>query len=273
MSSLISQNAFQVIDSRPVTSSRIVANYFGKRHEDVVRSIRSIISKKPELQASRNFAEWSEEVEIGSGAKRTVVCYWMDRKGFSILAMGFTGAKALDFKCEFYDQFERMEKQLHPQCPVVVHQKAIRHPINREQQNAIIGAINTKAYEACVPKSYVYASLKSFFKVDKYTDIKADDFDLAIGFIKRLNYGNSQKSLPAPESPKTLSDRELQAIQRLHRFHADPFWRDCAKQAIKVLQAADSRFAGRFYDLITEPTIAWCTLERVLDRNGIKHSY
>ncbi len=269
MSQLIAQNAFRIVEGRPVTSSRIVAEYFSKKHSDVVRAIQTILAQKPELEASRNFAQWSEEVEIGSGAKRTVVCYWMDRKGFSILAMGFTGAKALDFKCAFYDQFERMEQQLHPQCPVV----RVRRPINREQQNAIIGAINTKAYEACVPKSYVYTSLKTFFKVDKYTDIKADEFDLAIGFIQRLNYGNSPKALPAPESPKTLSDNELQAIQRLHRFHADPFWRECAKQAIKVLQAADSRFAGRFYDLIHEPTIAWCTLERVLDRNGIKHRY
>ena len=269
MSQLISQNAFKVIEGRPVTTSRIVAECFGKQHQHVMRDIRALIAQKPELEQSSNFGLLQETVQVGNGGTKRVTIYWMDRKGFSILAMGFTGAKALDFKCAFYDQFERMEQQLHPQCPVV----RVRRPINREQQNAIIGAINTKAYEACVPKSYVYTSLKTFFKVDKYTDIKADEFDLAIGFIQRLNYGNSPKALPAPESPKTLSDNELQAIQRLHRFHADPFWRECAKQAIKVLQAADSRFAGRFYDLIHEPTIAWCTLERVLDRNGIKHRY
>lgn len=96
MSELIDQDTFNIIEGRPVTSSRTVGNYFGKKHSDVVRAIAAIIEKKPELEASRNFAQWSEDVEIGSGAKRTVTGYWM---GFSILAMGFTGAKALDFKC------------------------------------------------------------------------------------------------------------------------------------------------------------------------------
>ena len=104
----IISNAFKVIEGCPVTSSRIVAEYFGKQHHHVVRDIRSLIEQKPSLGASRNFAQWSEEVEIGSGAKRTVTGYWMDQKGFCILAMGFTGAKALEFKCAFYDEFERV---------------------------------------------------------------------------------------------------------------------------------------------------------------------
>ena len=106
--SIVISNAFKVIEGRPVTSSRIVAEYFGKQHHHVVRDIRSLIEQKPSLEASANFGEWSEEVEIGSGAKRTVTGYWMDQKGFCILAMGFTGAKALEFKCAFYDEFERM---------------------------------------------------------------------------------------------------------------------------------------------------------------------
>lgn len=70
--SIVISNAFKVIEGRPVTSSRIVAEYFGKQHHHVVRDIRSLIEQKPSLEASANFGEWSEEVEIGSGAKRTV---------------------------------------------------------------------------------------------------------------------------------------------------------------------------------------------------------
>lgn len=105
-------DALHVVEGRPVTSSRIVSEYFEKKHSDVVRAIEAISTKKPELVASRNFAQWSEQVEIGSGAKRTVTGYWMDRKGFCLLAMGFTGSKALEFKCAFYDEFDRMEKAL-----------------------------------------------------------------------------------------------------------------------------------------------------------------
>lgn len=251
-------------NGQALTTSEIIAQGVGIEH----RAIKQILRKY-----QSDFEEFGTPAFETRGSEGTA-----DYQVFAILneqqaTLLVTYCKNTEtvrkFKVALVKAFYEMRQQLHPQCPVV----RFRHPINREQQNAIIGAINTKAYEACVPKSYVYASLKTFFKVDKYTDIKADEFDLAIGFIQRLNYGNSTKALPAPESPKTLSDSELQAIQRLHRFHADPFWRECAKQAIKVLQAADSRFAGRFYDLIHEPTIAWCTLEKVLDRNHLEHTY
>lgn len=49
MSQIIAANAFKVVEGRPVTSSRIVAEYFGKQHHHVVRDIRTLISQKPDL--------------------------------------------------------------------------------------------------------------------------------------------------------------------------------------------------------------------------------
>ena len=112
MSQIIAANAFKVVEGRPVTSSRIVAEYFGKQHHHVVRDIRTLISQKPDLERNANFGECSETINLANGATRQVPFFWMDRKGFSLLAMGFTGAKALDFKCAFYDEFERMEQAL-----------------------------------------------------------------------------------------------------------------------------------------------------------------
>lgn len=251
-------------NGQALTTSEIVAQGVGIQHKNLLALIRKY---QPDFE---EFGTPAFETRGSEGTADYQVFAILNEQQATLLVTYCKNTETVrKFKVALVKAFYEMRQQLHPQYPVV----RFRRPINREQQNAIIGAINTKAYEACVPKSYVYTSLKTFFKVDKYTDIKADEFDLAIGFIQRLNYGNSPKALPAPESPKTLSDRELQAIQRLHRFHADPFWRDCAKQAIKVLQAADSRFAGRFYDLIHEPTIAWCTLEKVLDRNHLEHTY
>lgn len=251
-------------NGQALTTSEIVAQGVGIQHKNLLALIRKY---QPDFE---EFGTPAFETRGSEGTADYQVFAILNEQQATLLVTYCKNTETVrKFKVALVKAFYEMRQQLHPQYPVV----RFRRSINREQQNAIIGAINTKAYEACVPKSYVYTSLKTFFKVDKYTDIKADEFDLAIGFIQRLNYGNSPKALPAPESPKTLSDRELQAIQRLHRFHADPFWRDCAKQAIKVLQAADSRFAGRFYDLIHEPTIAWCTLEKVLDRNHLEHTY
>lgn len=104
--------ALTIVDGRPVVSSRTVAEYFGKRHDAVLRDISNLLEKKPDLDQFHNFVEMVEEVQIGSGAARKAKIYMMDRKGFCILAMGFTGPKALDFKCAFYDEFTRMEEEI-----------------------------------------------------------------------------------------------------------------------------------------------------------------
>lgn len=48
----------------------------------------------------------------------------MNRKGFSILVMGYTGVKALSFKNDFYDAFERMEAMLKDDKPNVAMSSA-----------------------------------------------------------------------------------------------------------------------------------------------------
>lgn len=272
MSQIIAQNAFRVVEGRPVTSSRTVAEYFGKKHSDVVRAIQTIITQKPDLQASRNFAQWSEEVEIGSGAKRSVTCFWMDRKGFSILAMGFTGAKALDFKCAFYDEFERMEQKLHPQCPA--HAQLPPPSLSEQQAYAIMSEVAKRAKNCGAHYQTIYRALKARYQVTKYTHIPASAFDDAVAFIRSVDL-RVPEIVPADEAEcrvpeeRFLSDSELLALRKLYSFHCDPYWKDCAVAAFKVLDAAHSRFAGRFYDLINEPVFSLFKVEDILKRNGM----
>lgn len=181
--SIVISNAFKVIEGCPVTSSRTVAEYFGKKHSDAVRAIDSIIAKKPELLASRNFAQWSEEVEIGSGAKRTVTGYWMDQKGFCILAMGFTGAKALEFKCAFYDEFERMKNELRNQQ--AAQAPALPAPsvtLSHEQRKQVMREVGKRCRK---PEEYkaMYGKLKRVFGVKSYVDIPAARFADALAVI------------------------------------------------------------------------------------------
>ena len=179
--SIVISNAFKVIEGRPVTSSRIVAEYFGKKHSDAVRAIDSIIAKKPELLASRNFAQWSEEVEIGSGAKRTVTGYWMDQKGFCILAMGFTGAKALEFKCAFYDEFERMENELRNQQAPALPAPSVT--LSHEQRKQVMREVGKRCRK---PEEYkaMYGKLKRVFGVKSYVDIPSARFADALAVIE-----------------------------------------------------------------------------------------
>lgn len=91
-----------------------MAEKFGKRHADVIRSIDNILNTEDEsLNAKMRLAFVSTTYEDVTGKSNPA--YIMNQKGFSILVMGWNGIKALKFKNDFYDAFEAMEKALKEQ--------------------------------------------------------------------------------------------------------------------------------------------------------------
>lgn len=94
-------------NGKAVTNSRDVADYFGKRHDDILKKLRNIDSS-PEFNA-RNFAEVN--YIDAKGEKRPM--YEMTKDGFVFLVMGFTGKKAAQFKEAYIAEFNRMESELH----------------------------------------------------------------------------------------------------------------------------------------------------------------
>ena len=82
-----------------LTDSRDVAAYFDKRHDNVLRDIEALIGAAPEC--SLNFEETSNEVLMPRGGTRFERAFDMTRTGFTLLAMGFTGAKALVLRLGF----------------------------------------------------------------------------------------------------------------------------------------------------------------------------
>lgn len=95
-----------VLDGKVVVGSRRVAANYGKEHRDVLRAIRTILEQVPEAQ--RNFAQSSYTNEQG----RKMPEYSMDRQGFSMLVMGFTGEQARRFTYRYTQAFEEMASQL-----------------------------------------------------------------------------------------------------------------------------------------------------------------
>jgi Rha family phage regulatory protein len=104
-------------DGSVFANSRDVAEFFEKRHDHVMRDIDRLIEQEPSLARGHlpNFGEMAVEVEIGSGAKRLVKTYSMSRDGFTLLAMGFTGSRALQWKLRYIEAFNAMEAQLRQQ--------------------------------------------------------------------------------------------------------------------------------------------------------------
>lgn len=89
-----------------------VAEAFGKSHKDILRSIGGLLAVLS-ADHKRNFAPMVIDVQIGSGAVRKSTAYEITRDGFVLLAMGFTGSRALQFKLAYIDAFNAMESQLH----------------------------------------------------------------------------------------------------------------------------------------------------------------
>lgn len=96
-------------NGRILASSLDVAEKFGKSHNHVIRDIEDIISKSdcPNLD-SEMFVESTYQNSRG----KTYKCYLMNRDGFSLLAMGFTGKEALQWKLKYIDAFNQMEEKL-----------------------------------------------------------------------------------------------------------------------------------------------------------------
>lgn len=102
---------FKGQNDQVLTNSLLVAEKFGKRHADVIRSIDNILNTEDELlNAKMRLAFVSTTYEDSTGKSNPT--YIMNQKGFSILVMGWNGIKALKFKNEFYDAFEAMERSL-----------------------------------------------------------------------------------------------------------------------------------------------------------------
>lgn len=92
-----------------VTTSVIVAQVFDKRHKDVLKAIVNLLADlEGEGVSGRSFAPRDYTDERG----KTHPMYEMDRDGYSLLAMGFNGRKALRFKTLYIDAFNQMERAL-----------------------------------------------------------------------------------------------------------------------------------------------------------------
>ena len=102
-------NEIQVINNNGelVVSSRQVALNFGKRHADVLENINEIL--KTENSVLSFFHESHYKVENNN---KSYPEYLMNRDGFCLLVMGFTGKEALTWKLKYIKAFNAMEKKL-----------------------------------------------------------------------------------------------------------------------------------------------------------------
>lgn len=105
---MINNNLVEIKNNRVVVSSLQIAEHFDKEHKNVLRLLSSLLSSANKQRLSKHFFKSNYKDETG----KNNTMYLMDRDGFSLLAMGFTGDKALKWKLDFIDAFNAMEQEI-----------------------------------------------------------------------------------------------------------------------------------------------------------------
>lgn len=102
----VNQNLVTLSHGKPVTSSLLIAETFGKRHKNVLQSIERLECSDPFRRL--NFQPSSYLNEQGKQQPMFIVT----EKGFSMAAMGFTGKRAAEWREKYIDAFDSMKTAL-----------------------------------------------------------------------------------------------------------------------------------------------------------------
>lgn len=197
-------------DQQAVTTSLQVANNFEKLHKNVLRDIDAL--KRDVLNFEQMFIESMEQDSYGRDRR----IYYMNRDGFSLLAMGFTGKQALQFKLKYIDAFNKMEKQLQQQKPLTLPEQIqiiakgyeslsedvkdikermglpgnMAHAFTKKRNAKIITVLGGKDANAYCDKNIrsktyraLFSSYRETFDQDRYNDLPMKDYDKAVDFI------------------------------------------------------------------------------------------
>ena len=119
-------------EEKTVVSSLDVAETFKKEHKHVLEDVRRISDNLDTAEFSALFYE--TEYKASNGKKNPM--YLMNRDGFTLLVMGYTGEKAMKFKLAYIKQFNAMEKAL--QGKLIEREKgiAVRQSLTKALQQS-----------------------------------------------------------------------------------------------------------------------------------------
>ena len=121
-----------VSNGQPTASSRDIAEHFGKGHNHVLRDIDTL---KEDVS---NFGQMFFDTEIPDSYGRPQRAYLMNRDGFTLLAMGFTGKEALKWKIKYINAFNAMEQELRNPKPMTTNEMfAMQAQINLESERKL----------------------------------------------------------------------------------------------------------------------------------------
>lgn len=101
--------------NQPLTNSKLVAEVFGKEHKHVREAIKKLLTTAENSTVHQMFSEST----YLNGQNKEQPMFVMNQDGFTLLAMGFNGKKAMEFKLKYIEAFNAMKRQIDQSKPSV----------------------------------------------------------------------------------------------------------------------------------------------------------
>lgn len=208
-------NLVKIENNKVVVSSRDIAKSFNKEHKNVTREIGKLIGSKVSVSDMFVLNEYKDSMN------RSQYEYLLNRDGFTLLAMGFTGEKALEWKIKYINAFNEMEKNLAQgssnilerfhqfnglvidelngvnaridklEDETIVNSRQVKKIKDKANAKAVmvLGGKDSICYQDSSIRAVVYANLwndyKDYLGITSYSDTRKIDYDKGIDFISK----------------------------------------------------------------------------------------
>lgn len=172
----------EIIEGQITTTSQQIAAHFNKRHDRVLRAIENL--ECGEEFRLLNFGETVVTRENPSGgAPIESKAYRITRDGFTLLAMGFTGKEAMQWKLAYLAAFNKMEQELlarntRPHNPALDYDRI--SPAQAQDLKELVHAIAESKVQGFAE---TWARLHRKFRVNSYLELPATRFEEARDYL------------------------------------------------------------------------------------------
>ncbi|HCU08815.1 MAG TPA: phage regulatory protein [Weissella cibaria] len=207
-------------NGQATTTSREVAKVFGKEHRNVLRDIDELSDQVGVLKNEQT-PIFTEETYIHEQNHQEYRQVRMNKDGFTLLAMGFTGSKATQFKLRYIQAFNEMEEMLRsqPALPTNPLDQIVLLAQGTTQLSKEVGKLKNKVDEldgnqVLNSARYEYISKAVSAKVREYANVNNLNYKKVNGELRR-DLNRQINEVAGVKIRRDLRDKDFDTVTQL----------------------------------------------------------
>lgn len=201
-----------------VTTSIQVAKDFGKTHKTILRKIENMLNSSVAQKCSTEFSKYFAKGTYKNKQNHSYPIYYMNKTGFSLLANGLTGSKALEFRLKYIHAFDAMENKLRQQVlPQTPEQKL---SLTMEVTKRTVARVDSVEKDVKQLKDNVLIDTSSYGAIGRRVTQRVYDFLKSSGYpaygnnvslmYKDINHG--VKVIAGVQSRSRIKDKDFDKV-------------------------------------------------------------